>query len=478
MYAQYFLSIQSIIDEMTYDVPNVKHHNAQLVKFSLRQILDVLSPTNFILTNPLVIKAMNQDLGMNFVNGYLNYIEDVNSKLLKQAPAGTENFIIGKNLAITPGKVIYKNELIELIQYTATTATVSKEPILIVPACIMKYYILDLSPYNSMVKYLVDTGHTVFMISWRNPDESQRDLNLSDYVKLGVIEALIKVNEIVNGDPIKLVGYCLGGTLLMIAMTLLAKTNLKTYQTVKSISLFASQLDFKDAGEILLFIDKDQLLFLNKIMNLQGYLSGSQMASAFNMLHAKDLIWSRFVQDYLLGTRYPLHDMMAWNADATRLPYSVHSEYLEHLYLNNEFPKGELELDGVKLSLAEIDIPIFLVSTEKDHIAPWKSVYKIHHLVRSDITFVLTRGGHNSGIISEPGHKDRSYVMKSTTSLTRATNAESWKKSAQKHDGSWWCSWVDWLGKNGDKQIEARVIDKDQVICDAPGEYVLQRYYD
>src|SRR6185437_567782 len=408
VYSQLFLSYQHILNAISSNVPGVSPHHEQLVNFTLRQFMDMYSPSNFPWTNPVVVKAAVEQYGMNFIRGYKNYQEDVIHYVNHQPPAGTEEFKVGVNLAITPGKVIYQNRLIELIQYTPTTNRVYSEPILIVPAWIMKYYILDLSPYNSMVKYLVDQGHTVFMISWKNPDTTDANLSLEDYMSLGVMDAINVINRIIPNRKIHCTGYCIGGTLLMLAAALMAA---QSDDRIKTISLFAAQIDFTEAGELRLFIDEEQIGAIEKIMQKHGYLSAEQMASCFSMLHAQDLVWSRYIQDYLLGARYPFSDMMTWNSDTTRLPYKMHSEYLRKLYLHNEFAIGKYKLKGQKLSIADIKVPIFAVSTVKDHVAPWKSVYKIHNLSKTDITYVLTRGGHNSGIISEPNHKDRSYQM-------------------------------------------------------------------
>lgn len=474
IYSQLFLSYQHILNEISSNVPGVSPHHEQLVNFTLRQLMDMFSPSNFPWTNPVVIKASIEQSGMNFAKGYLNYQEDVIHYLNHQPPAGTEEFKVGLNLAITPGKVIYRNRLIELIQYTPTTDCVCPEPILIVPAWIMKYYILDLSPYNSMVKYLVDQGHTVFMISWKNPDTTDANLSLDDYMNLGVMSAINVINHIIPKQKIHCTGYCIGGTLLMLASAYMAA---RSDDRVKTITIFAAQVDFKEAGELCLFIDEEQIDGIEKIMQKHGYLSGEQMSSCFSMLHAQDLIWSRYIQDYLLGARYPFSDMMTWNSDTTRLPYKMHSEYLRKLYLINEFASGKYKVKAQKLSIADIEVPIFAVSTVKDHVAPWKSVYKIHNLSKTDVTYILTRGGHNSGIISEPNHKDRSYQMLEHKKLQKPLTPDVWQEKAPQYDGSWWLAWEEWLSNlSGAKVALPSMGSADyKIICDAPGTYVLQR---
>lgn len=474
LYSQLFLNIENLFNELTSKVPGTWHHHEHLVNFSGRQFLDMLSPSNFPWTNPEIVQASTEQHGMNFINGYLNLIEDVVHKIRHQPPVGTEGYQVGFNLAITPGKVIYRNQLMELIQYTPSTAQVYPEPILIIPAWIMKYYILDLSPNNSMIKYLVDKGHTVFMVSWKNPDATDRNLTLEDYIELGVMDALKVVGQIIPNKKIHSVGYCIGGTLLMMAMALMSS---KASAKIKSITLLAAQVDFQDAGELRLFIDKDQLAALDVSMQEQGYLSGEQMARCFDMLHAKDLIWSRYIKSYLLGKRYPLSDMMAWNADTTRMPYKMHSEYLRKLYLNNELAKGIFKINGKILSLTEIKIPLFVISTLKDHVAPWESVYKIHGLTNTEITFILTGGGHNSGIISEPGIYNRNYQMLEQKITDTPLSSKMWQEQAPHFDGSWWLAWEKYLSDLAENQIPTPTLGSNQyqVLCDAPGAYVLQK---
>ena len=476
IYSQFFLLGEKMWDTLTTNVPGVTKHHERFVNFTTRQVLDMLSPSNFPWTNPEVIKTSHDQFGMNFIHGFSNFIEDYTRHINNQPPAGAEHFQVGKNIAITPGKVVYRNQLIELIQYSPTTKTVYAEPILIVPAWIMKYYILDLSDHNSLVKYLIDRGHTVFMISWKNPTSVDRDLSLENYVNLGVMDSLTAINNIIPKQKIHAVGYCIGGTLLMIAAASMADAS---DERLKTITLFATQVDFKEAGELLLFIDESQVTYLEDIMAEKGYLDSARMSGAFSMLNSVDLIWSKYVQDYLLGKRRPLNDLMAWDMDTTRLPYKMHSEYLRKLFLNNELVEGHFSVGGVNISLLDIDAPIFAVSTIRDHIAPWKSVYKLHDFTDTDITFILTNGGHNSGIVNEPGRPNHAYQMRIHKKTDKHISPESWQEKAPNFDGSWWPEWEKWLSNSSTASAKLPAMGNSKkgykVLCNAPGTYVFQK---
>jgi polyhydroxyalkanoate synthase len=386
---------------------------------------------------------------------------------------GAENFVVGKDVAATKGKVVYRNKLIELIQYEPTTKEVYAEPILITPAWIMKYYILDLSPENSMVKYLVDKGHTVFMISWKNPDACDHDTGLEDYLHLGIGDALKAVKTITKAPQVHGVGYCLGGTLLSIMAAAHARDN---DQSFKTITLLASQVDFEEAGEIMLFVDESQVAFLEDVMWNQGYLDKGQMAGAFEMLRSNDLIWSRMITDYMQGKREPVYDMLVWNADATRMPYRMHSEYLRQLFLHNDLAEGRFVVNDAPVALQDIRTPLFSVGTSRDHIAPWKSVYKIMLLTESEITFVLTSGGHNAGVVSEPGHKGRTYQMATIPNTAHYVPPGQWEKTTPTIEGSWWDAWQKWLVDHSDDKIKPPAMGDHKAytpIRDAPGKYVL-----
>lgn len=476
LYAENFLLSEQFWDEATKNVRGVSTHHLRVINFIARQLLDIYSPSNIPWMNPEVITATIEQSGNNFIRGFHNFFEDCFRFVSNLPVVGSDEFKVGVDVAITPGKVVYRNRLIELIQYEPTTDKVYKEPILIVPAWIMKYYILDLSPHNSLVKYLVEQGHTVFMISWKNPDGEDRDLGLDAYINLGIMSALEVINKIIPDTKVNAVGYCIGGTLLMIAAAAMAG---KSDDRLNSITLFAAQVDFKIAGELLLFIDESQITYLEDIMWEKGYLDGSQMAGAFSMLHSTKLIWSRFIREYLLGDREPLFDLMAWDYDTTRLPYRMHSEYLRKLFLNNDLVQGHYAVAGKNVALPDISVPIFVVSTVTDHVAPWKSVYKIHLFTKTDITFVLTSGGHNAGIVSEPGHPHRTYQLLTMSKGDKHITADTWQKRAPLYEGSWWIDWHQWLGRLSTDMVDVPAIGNTAagypVLCAAPGMYVLKK---
>lgn len=396
-------------------------------------------------------------------------------RLLTSAPLpGTERFRPGHEVAITPGKVVFRNHLIELIQYEPQTATVFAEPILIVPSWILKFYILDLSPGNSMVKYLVGKGHTVFMVSWRNPDAEDRDLGMDDYLKLGVMGAIDAVSEIIPERQIQAVGYCLGGTLLAMAAALMARSG---DDRLKSLSLLASALDFTEPGELGLFIDESQLAFLDSLMYRQGYLDGKQMSNTFTLLNSRDLVWSRREREYLLGQRQPVSDLTAWNVDITRMPYRQHSEYLRRLYLKNDLAEGRYPIDGKPIALSDIRIPVFALGTQRDTVSPWVAVYRVHQLTPNvDVTFCLTTGGHNVGVVNPPGPGvKRGYQLAVRKVDDPYAGPETWSATAPSHDGSWWPAWQDWLRTHTSKRgaVPAMGGDTHPALEDAPGGYVL-----
>jgi len=426
--------------------------------------------------NPELLQTTVVEGGRNLVRGFMNFVEDWERAVGGRPAVGAEAFVPGRNVAVTGGAIVYRNRLIELIQYAPTTEKVQAEPILIVPAWIMKYYILDLSPENSLVKYLVDRGHTVFMISWHNPHADDRDLGLDDYLRLGPFAALDAIRAIVPNQRINATGYCLGGTLLAIAAAYLAP---EKRQDLNSITMLAAQTDFTEAGELMLFIDEGQLDFLEDLMWNQGYLDTRQMAGAFQLLRSNDLIWSRLTEDYLMGRRNPMTDLMAWNADATRMPYRMHSEYLRRLFLKNDLFEGRYAVDGRTIALQDIALPIFAVSTEQDHVAPWRSVYKINLVSDADVTFVLTSGGHNAGIVSEPGHRNRHYRIAHRAAGQPHLDAALWYGSTAIREGSWWPEWAAWLEAKSTGRIAPCGPGASErgfpSLGPAPGRYVHER---
>ncbi len=474
IYYQSHLLAQQLWHVATTNVPGVSHQNERMLEFGARQILDVFSPSNFVWTNPEVLAATFNEGGQNFARGLQHYIEDLDRVIGGKPPVGAEAFHPGKDVAITPGKVVYRNKLIELIQYAPMTQTVHAEPILIVPAWIMKYYILDLSPQNSMIRHLVEQGFTVFAISWRNPGPEFRDLGLDDYRRLGVAAALDAMAAIVPGRKVHGVGYCLGGTLLSIAAAVMARNGASPFA---SLSFLAAQVDFTEAGELQLFINESQVRFLEDMMWEQGFLDSRQMAGAFQMLRSNDLIWSRVMREYLLGRRDPMTDLMAWNADSTRMPYRMHSEYLRHLYLENDLAEGRFEVDGRPVVISDIREPVFCVGTLKDHVAPWRSVFKWNQMVDSEVTFVLTEGGHNAGIISEPGHTKRKFQIGSRKGYDLHVDSETWQTTTPVVEGSWWPAWASWLLHKSSETVSPPPLGAPQsgypVLHDAPGLYVL-----
>jgi len=459
----------------TGDVAGLSKHHEDVVSFVIRQLLDVVAPSNSPLTNPIVLAQALRRGGMNFVKGTQNFWEDWRRIVSGEKPVGSDAFQVGRDVAATPGKVIFRNRLIELIQYAPMTSTVHAEPILIVPAWIMKFYILDLSPANSLVRYLVEQGYTVFIISWKNPSTDERDLSMEDYRRLGIMAALDAVTAIVPEYPIHVAGYCLGGTLLAIAAAAMARDS---DARLKSITLFAAQTDFTEAGELMLFIDEDQVRFLEDMMAEQGYLDAKQMAGAFQLLRSNDLIWSTMVHEYLMGERRPMIDLMAWNADATRMPARMHSEYLRRLFLNNDLAEGRYQVDGKPISLRDVHIPLFAVSTLRDHVAPWRSVYKIQMLTDADVTFVLSSGGHNAGIVNPPGHPHSRHQISTHKEGEVYVDPDAWQDTAVHHERSWWPCWLEWLEAHSARKAAVPSIgapDKGYaLLCDAPGTYVLE----
>ena len=449
--------------------------NLARVNFAGRMLLEAASPANFLHTNPELLKRTVAESGHNLIRGLKNWLEDAQRAATGAGRApGTEHFQVGRDVAITPGKVVYHNRLIELLQYSPQTETVYAEPVLITPAWIMKYYILDLSPRNSLVRYLVEKGHTVFMISWKNPDAADRELSLGDYVKLGFLDALAEVRRLIPQRRVHAVGYCIGGTLLAIAAALLAAGG---DSSLASLTLLAAQVDFSEPGELSVFITPSQIAMLEAMMSKSGVLESEQMGAAFAMLRSRDLMWAPAVNQYVRGERPQLNDLMAWNADGTRMPWRMHSEYLERLYLKNELAQGTFTVNGTRIDLANIRVPMFVVGTETDHVAPWRSAYKVRALTRSkDYTFLLTSGGHNAGIVSGPVHPKRRHRIL-TEKESVALTPEEWLDSATRHESSWWPAWEQWLAEHSGAQEEpARVPatrSRDGApLADAPGGYV------
>ena len=468
-----FLRTERWWRDATTGIAGVDPAHERIVSFVARQILDAMAPPNLPWLNPDVITTARETEGQSLRKGLGHWLHDTSIALRGRAELPMRP---GEDVAVTKGKVVYRNRLMELIQYAPTTETVRPEPVLIVPAWIMKYYILDLSPENSLIAYLVRRGYTVFAISWHNPSERDRDLGLDDYRADGVMAALDAVSAITGADRIHATGYCLGGTLLSIAASAMARDG---DTRLASVTLFAAQTDFSEAGELQLFITESQLAFLDDLMWRQGYLDTTQMAGAFQMLRSNDLIWSRMIRRYFLGEDEHPNDLMAWNEDATRMPYRMHSEYLRHLFLHNDLAEGRLCAAGRPVSVGDIRAPCFVVGTERDHIAPWRSVHKLHLLNGGEITFVLTSGGHNAGIVSEPGHPHRHFRILERPEEGRYVAPGDWMEQARAEEGSWWPRWIDFLDAHSGAPQSPPPLGREEegypVLGNAPGRYVHER---
>ncbi len=475
---QSFLFTQQWFHNATTGVDGVSAHHEQVVTFFTRQWLDMFSPSNFLWTNPEVLAETARSGGANLLRGGVNRMEEALRLVSGQPPQAMRQFRPGQEVAITPGKVVFRNHLIELIQYAPRTRTVHPEPVLLVPSWIMKYYILDLSPGNSLVKYLVDKGHTVFIVSWKNPDAGDRNLGMEDYLKAGVMAALDAIGRIVPKRRIHATGYCLGGTLMAIAAAFMARSGDKRLQ---SLTLLASLLDFNEPGELGLFIDESQLAYLDALMSERGYLDGKQMAGAFAMLNSRDLVWSRLQREYLMGHATPVSDLTAWNADATRMPWRQHHEYLHSLYLRNDLAEGRYLVDGKPIALTDIRVPVFALGTRRDTVSPWHAVYKVHLLTDTEVSFCLSTGGHNVGIVNPPGPGPaRSYQLTTHRAGGHFIDADSWADTAAAHEGSWWPAWEQWLhGKEARRIAPPPMGERGgrsaAPLDDAPGRYVLVR---
>lgn len=428
--------------ELTTGVDGVSPQHEQLCRFFALQMVEAMSPANLPLTNPEVLAATREERGKNLARGVANFAKDQWRKRRGQPAEGLEDFVPGRQVATTPGRVVFRNELMELIQYAPKTETVAPEPVLLVPAWIMKYYILDLSPGNSLVRYLVEQGKTVFVISWKNPTAEDHHLGMDDYLFRGVLKALEVVETIVPDQKVHGVGYCLGGTLLAIAAAYLAREG---EDRLKTLSLFAAQIDFRDAGEVKLFIAESTLSFLETLMKDRGYLAIDNMVGAFSALRVSDLVHEPAVQRYFLGKDRKLNDLMAWNSDGTRMPYRMHAEYLRRCYLDNDLAEARFEVQGRPISVGDIRAPAFVLGTSSDHVAPWPSVYKAVRLLRTDVTFALTNGGHNAGVACGADHPRRKVQLAHHRRDDTYRDPARWQAETEVHPGSWWVPWNAWL---------------------------------
>jgi poly[(R)-3-hydroxyalkanoate] polymerase subunit PhaC len=476
IYAHNFLSIERWWEAAVTDVDGLNRRREAVLTFTARQLLDTVAPSNFILTNPEVLERTRDQFGANLLCGLSNLGADIARELAGAPPLGLEKFKVGQDVAVTPGKVVHRTHLAEIIQYAPTTDRVRPEPVVIVPAWIMKYYILDLSPHNSLVKFLTDQGFTVFLVSWKNPGAEERDTDFDEYRTAGVLAAFEAATAITGSGKVHATGYCLGGTLLAITAAAMARDG---DDRLASLTFFAAQTDFTEAGELMLFINENQIRFLEDMMWERGYLDAKQMAGAFQILKSNDLIWSRSIHEYLMGERPQSFDIMAWSQDSTRMPYRMHSQYLRELFLNNDLAEGRFKVGGRPVALPDIRQPLFVLGTERDHIAPWHSVFKFHLLTDTEVTFVLASGGHNGGILSEPGHPHRSFRMSRQRQGEHSIDPDTWLATHQLRDGSWWPVWTAWLAQRSGEPVPPPPLGKPAAgfapLEDAPGSYVLVR---
>lgn len=475
--AQGWLGMRDWWHDATSPSPGLNTWSNEQTAFWADLMLDALSPANFALLNPEVIHRTLEESGANLQRGWQNWLDDLRREIGGRPQPPSEGFLVGKDLAVTPGKVVYQNDLIELIQYAPQTETVQREPLLIVPAWIMKYYILDLSPHNSLVRWLVGEGFQVFMVSWKNPRPEDGRFRLNDYLDLGIREALDAVRAITKEPRIHACGYCLGGTLLSIQAARMARDGDDSLATV---SLLAAQTDFSEPGDIRLFVDEAQVTFLEDMMELEGIMPARFMSDGFKMLRSETQVWDTAVRRYLLGEEPKTFDLLAWNEDATRMPYGMMRDYLRGLYLENQLALSRYRVDGRVVSISDIRAPILAVGTTRDHVAPWKSVFKITHLARTDVTFILADGGHNAGIVTEPGHPRRHHQIGHRIAHEHYLSPEAWEDAAARRQGSWWTSWHDWLiERSGEpRKAPARLgyaRSGYPILRDAPGKYVLDR---
>ena len=455
-------------------VDGLDEQTAKKVDFYTRQYIDAFSPSNFLLTNPDVLRETVSSGGQNLLRGLNNLLEDLlrgNGDGLRVRMTDEQAFQLGVNIATTPGKVVFQNELMQLIQYVPATEKVHRRPLLIVPPWINKFYILDLRPQNSFVKWAVEQGHTVFVISWVNPDTEHAARTFEDYLNAGPLAALDAVEFATGEVEVNIIGFCLGGTLLAATLAHLAA---RGDTRVASATFFASLIDFREPGELGVFIDEQQVQALERRMGERGYLEGREMATTFNMLRANDLIWSFVVNNYLLGREPLAFDLLHWNADSTRMPAAMHSYYLRNMYMHNRLAQpGGLTLNGTPLDVTQVTVPAYFISTVEDHIAPWRSTYAGARLLRGPVRFVLGGSGHIAGIINPPSANKYCYWINETPGDAPA----DWLADAQRHEGSWWPDWARWAEDYGGGRVPRRLpgSGKLPIIGDAPGSYVKVR---
>ena len=470
----YLLSAKAVLDSVD-AAEGIDPATKRRVKFFAKQFTDAMSPTNVPWFNPDVLEETMRSGGANFRRGMENVLEDARKNEGRPALVDESAFEVGRNVATTAGSVVFRNELIELIQYAPTQPEIYARPLIVVPPWINKFYILDLQPANSFVKYATDAGRNTFVISWRNPDASLADLTWADYVKLGPLAAIRVAAEIAGSADVDAIGYCIGGTLLSTALAYLARTDSKAVNTA---TFFAALVDFTDPGEVMAFLTGEALAFIDDQMAESGVLSGRAMADTFSMLRANDLIWGVAVNRYLLGRDAPAFDLLYWNSDATRIPRAAHSYYLRQMYVENNLAKPDaLEVDGVPIDLGRIALDSYCVATSEDHIAPWRSVYAMTRHFGGPTTFRLGASGHIAGIISPP-QKKKAVWWGTPPGSDNPPDPDAWLAAAPKHEGSWWPDWTAWLAQRSPDRVRSPETPGNAQyppLGDAPGTYVLER---
>jgi polyhydroxyalkanoate synthase len=470
---QHYLLMSRFFQSSVCNVPNVDPHTRHKARFYTRQLISALAPTNFVATNPVVLKTTIEQRGENLINGLRNLVKDLRrgGGRLSLKMANLEAFKFGENIANSPGEVVFQNGLMQLVQYSPATPTVQRRPLLIVPPWINKFYILDLKPKNSFIKWCVDQGQTVFVISWVNPGPEHAGKSFSDYLLEGPLAALDAIEQATGEREVNIIGYCIGGTLVASTLAYLAATR---GRRIAAATLFTSLLDFADVGDISVFIDEEQLEFADKHMLRLGYLEGHHMAEAFNLMRENDLIWFFVINNYLLGRDPAAFDILYWNSDATRMPATMQSYYLHNMYQRNVLKNpGGITLANVPIDLRKIEVPIYFLSTREDHIAPWRSTYAGTRLVSGPVRFVLGASGHVAGVINPPSARKYGYW----TNDALPADAENWLTGATYHEGSWWTDWAEWIARHGAGQVPARQpgSGKFKPIERAPGSYVAVR---
>jgi polyhydroxyalkanoate synthase subunit PhaC len=470
---QFYLLQSRYIQSVVENINDIDPHTRHQAQFYTRQFVNALSPTNLAATNPAVVKETIESRGENLINGLRNLIEDLErgGGRLSMKMSNLEAFRFGENIANTPGKVIFQNALMQLLQYSPSTPTVHRRPLLIVPPWINKFYILDLKPTNSFIKWCVDQGHTVFVISWINPGAELAGKGFADYLLEGPLAAVDAITQATGEDEVNVIGYCIGGTLVASALAYMGATGDKR---IISATFFTTLLDFSDVGDISVFLDDAQLDLVDKHMNRLGYLEGHHMADAFNLLRENDLIWFFVVNNYLLGRDPAAFDLLYWNSDATRMPAAMHSFYLRNMYHRNILKEpGGITLANVPIDLRKIDVPVYFLSTREDHIAPWHSTYSGAQLVSGPVRFVLGASGHVAGVINPPSANKYGYW----TTEKLAADPEAWLAGATFHQGSWWTDWATWIAGHGGGKAPSRRPGSGELapIEDAPGSYVRAR---